>query len=85
MASSKNAKLLVNIPKRGAFAGEVALNSDLAFSGRYAYAGNNNGFIYSNDIQRGFDVFEVKDPRINPAKRVTFDELNPQSQPLYKD
>ena len=44
-----------------------------------------NGFIYSNEIQRGFDVFEVKDPRINKAKRVTFDELNPQSQPRYKD
>jgi len=43
-----------------------------------------NGFIYSNEIQRGFDVFEVKDPRINKAKRVTFDELNPQSQPRYK-
>ncbi|WP_374999548.1 LVIVD repeat-containing protein [Aeromicrobium sp. CTD01-1L150] len=42
-----------------------------------------NGHVYSNEIQRGFDVFRVDDRRIKGAEKVTFDELNPQSQPSY--
>ena len=42
-----------------------------------------NGHIYSNDIQRGFDVFDLNDPRTNQARDVRMDELNPQSQPSY--
>ena len=44
-----------------------------------------NGHIYSNEIQRGFDVFRVDDRRLRGADRVTFDELNPQSQPRYRE
>jgi hypothetical protein len=42
-----------------------------------------NGYIYSNEIQRGFDVFDLRDPRTNKAKRVRMDLFNPQSQPSY--
>jgi hypothetical protein len=42
-----------------------------------------NGHIYSNDIQKGFDVFDLRDPRTAPAERVRMDEFNPQSQPSY--
>ncbi len=44
-----------------------------------------NGYIYSNEIQRGFDVFKVVDRRIRGAERVKFDELKPQSQPRYRE
>ncbi|MDP3893043.1 LVIVD repeat-containing protein [Nocardioides sp.] len=42
-----------------------------------------NGYIYSNDIQMGFDVFDLRDPRVANAKGVRMDEFNPQSQPFY--
>lgn len=42
-----------------------------------------NGHIYSNDIQQGFDVFELDDPRVKTAHKVTMDVFNPQSQPSY--
>ena len=42
-----------------------------------------NGHIYSNDIQQGFDVFELDDTRIRGAERVRMDVFNPQSQPFY--
>jgi hypothetical protein len=51
--ASHNMRLLRNLPKTGAFAGEDAFNSDLAFQGRYAYAGNYNGF----------NVYDIKDAR----------------------
>ncbi|GAA2079666.1 hypothetical protein GCM10009821_19860 [Aeromicrobium halocynthiae] len=44
-----------------------------------------NGHIYSNEIQRGFDVFRVDDRRIAGAEKVRFDELNPQMQPSYPE
>lgn len=42
-----------------------------------------NGYIYSNDIQRGFDVLEINDPRTAPAKGMRMDVFNVQSQPSY--
>ena len=42
-----------------------------------------NGYIYSNDIQKGFDVFDLRDARIADAKKVRMDVFNPQSQPSY--
>lgn len=42
-----------------------------------------NGHIYSSDIQKGFDVFRVNDPRVAPAQGVSTDELNVQSQTSY--
>jgi hypothetical protein len=44
LASSRNMRLVANLPKTGAFASEDAFNSDLAFQGNYAYQGNYNGF-----------------------------------------
>jgi hypothetical protein len=39
-----------------------------------------NGHIYSNDIQKGFDVLEVRDKVTDPARHIRTDVLNPQSQ-----
>ncbi len=50
--ASKNMALIANIPKQGAFAGEGSFNSDIAFKGRYAYAGNYDGFM----------VYDIKKP-----------------------
>ncbi|HVM27956.1 MAG TPA: hypothetical protein VM433_09830 [Mycobacteriales bacterium] len=52
-ASSGNIHLLKNLPKTGAFATEAAFNSDLAFKGHYALAGN----------YEGFTVYDIKNPR----------------------
>ena len=43
--SSPNTKLVANLPKQGRFDSTSALNSDLAFQGGYAYAGNYEGFM----------------------------------------
>ncbi|MBB5909749.1 hypothetical protein BKA25_004065 [Actinoalloteichus hymeniacidonis] len=43
-----------------------------------------NGYIYSSGIQEGLDVLEINDRRVNDAKRVQFDEFNPQTQPSYQ-
>jgi hypothetical protein len=51
-ASSDNVTLLANLPKQGAFATESSLNSDLAFQGDYAYAGNYNGIM----------VYDISEP-----------------------
>ncbi|MEU6646400.1 hypothetical protein ABZ863_28175 [Saccharomonospora sp. NPDC046836] len=42
-----------------------------------------NGYIFSSDIQKGFDVLALNDPRTASAKSVRYDEFNPQSQPRY--
>ena len=42
-----------------------------------------NGYIYSNDIQKGLDVLKLDDPRTNNARAIAFDELNVQTQPSY--
>ncbi|NPC97097.1 LVIVD repeat-containing protein [Nocardioides sp. zg-DK7169] len=55
--SSDNLSLVANIPKQGAFADVSALNSDLAFKGKYAFAGNYNGFMV-------YDLSRAKHPRI---------------------
>ncbi|MFC9843285.1 LVIVD repeat-containing protein [Streptomyces sp. NPDC060223] len=44
-----------------------------------------NGYIYSNDIIKGFDVLKLSDRRTDPAKRVKLRELNVQTQPDYFD
>ncbi|MQY11742.1 hypothetical protein SRB5_18610 [Streptomyces sp. RB5] len=43
-----------------------------------------NGYIYSNDIAKGFDVLKLNDSRTNSAKSVHLDELNTQTQPDYR-
>jgi hypothetical protein len=43
-----------------------------------------NGFIYGNDINRGFDVFSLSHPSVIGA--ATFDRDNPQTQEvLFRD
>ncbi|MGW4939415.1 LVIVD repeat-containing protein [Streptomyces sp. NPDC004166] len=44
-----------------------------------------NGYVYSNDIAKGFDVLKISDWRTDPAKRVRLSELNVQTQPDYFD
>jgi hypothetical protein len=44
-----------------------------------------NGYIYSNDIAKGFDVLKLNDRRTDPAKWVRLGELNVQTQPDYFD
>ncbi len=56
--ASRKMSLVANLEKTGPFAEEGALNSDLAFQGKYAYAGNYNGFaIY--DISKPGQVEQV--------------------------
>ncbi|GAA4946402.1 hypothetical protein GCM10023224_32290 [Streptomonospora halophila] len=43
-----------------------------------------NGYVYSSDIQQGFDVLKLDDRRLRKAEKVTYDEFNPQSQPKYR-
>jgi hypothetical protein len=52
-AGSGNISLLKNLPKTGAFTGEGSYNSDLAFQGDHAFAGN----------YEGFTVYDIKNPR----------------------
>ena len=56
-ASSSNVRRLATIAKQGAFAGEAALNSDLAFQGKYAFAGNYNGFMV-------YDISKPAKPKV---------------------
>ena len=42
-----------------------------------------NGNVYSNDIQKGLDVLDVRHPAVEKAKRVRMDVFNAQSQPSY--
>jgi hypothetical protein len=42
-----------------------------------------NGFVFSNDIQKGLDVLEVNDWRVWTAKLNRVGTLNTQSQPWY--
>jgi hypothetical protein len=42
-----------------------------------------NGHIYTSDLQKGLDVFEINDPRVLTAKFVRMNELNVQTQPSF--
>jgi hypothetical protein len=44
-----------------------------------------NGYIYSNDIAKGFDVLKIADKRTDAARKVRLGELNVQTQPDYFD
>src|SRR5690349_8903969 len=67
IASSPNTRLVANLPKQGAFATTSALNSDLAFQGDYAYAGNYEGFM----------VYDISTPE---APKVVSQVVCPGSQ-----
>ena len=63
--------LIANIPKQGAVRSpRTSLNSDLAFKGNYAFAGNYNGFMVYDITQA--DPAEGRHPgRSAPAPRTT--------------
>jgi hypothetical protein len=42
-----------------------------------------NGYIYSNDIAKGFDVLKISDRRTDSAGKIRLGELNVQTQPGY--
>ncbi|MDF5758353.1 hypothetical protein [Spongiactinospora sp. TRM90649] len=42
-----------------------------------------NGYIYSSDITKGLDVIAIEDPLTDPAKQVTMEEFNVQTQRAY--
>ncbi len=42
-----------------------------------------NGYIYSSDMTEGLDVLEITDPLTDPAKQVTMDDFNVQTQKVY--
>ncbi|GAB3492560.1 LVIVD repeat-containing protein [Nocardiopsis coralliicola] len=42
-----------------------------------------NGYVYSNDIERGLDVLKIDDERLNGAEKNTYEEFNPQNQPRF--
>ena len=42
-----------------------------------------NGYVYSNDIQQGFDVLRIDEKSLRKAADHRYDELNPQSQPSF--
>ncbi|GAA1256301.1 hypothetical protein GCM10009677_03050 [Sphaerisporangium rubeum] len=44
-----------------------------------------NGYIYSSDITKGLDVIAIDDPLTDPAKKVTVEELNAQTQVSYPE
>nr|WP_243727504.1 hypothetical protein [Actinocrispum wychmicini] len=39
-----------------------------------------NGYVYSNDIQKGLDVLQITDPRVFTAKFVHLRDMNAQTQ-----
>ncbi len=55
MDMSENMELIANVPKQGAFTAETSYNSDMAFQGKYAYAGNYDGFTV-------YDISTPSDP-----------------------
>ncbi|MFD0856426.1 LVIVD repeat-containing protein [Actinomadura adrarensis] len=44
-----------------------------------------NGYIFSNDIQKGLDVVKITDKRTDKGAKVRMPELNAQTQPDYFD
>ncbi len=63
----RNLRLVTNLPKTGAHAGTSNFNSDLAFSGRYAFQGN----------YAGFQITDVSNPS---APQIVSQVLCPGSQ-----
>ncbi|HET6359317.1 hypothetical protein [Streptomyces sp.] len=72
-------------PREIAYFERGPLSADTMMTGGSWSAYYYNGYIYSNDIAKGFDVLKLDDRRTDPAKRVRMDELNVQTQPDYFD
>jgi hypothetical protein len=72
-------------PKEIAYFERGPLTTDRIVVGGSWSAYYYNGYIYSNDIAKGFDVLKISDRRTDPAKHVRLGELNVQTQPDYFD
>ncbi len=72
-------------PREIAYFERGPLSEDTLVGGGSWSAYYYNGFIYSNDMAKGFDVLKLDDRRTDPAKKVKLDELNVQTQPDYFD
>jgi hypothetical protein len=44
-----------------------------------------NGYVFSSDIQQGFDVLDLTEPSLRSAKGNPMKEFNGQTQPSYND
>ena len=77
-------------PKEIAYFDRGPIDSTKLVIGGYWAAYWYNGHIYSSEIVRGLDVFDLKPSdqlsqnEIDAAKLVHLDEFNPQSQPKFK-
>ncbi|MFC9679695.1 LVIVD repeat-containing protein [Streptomyces sp. NPDC056948] len=72
-------------PKEIAYFDRGPLTTDTIKSGGSWSAYYYNGYIYSNEYARGFDVLKIDDRRTAPARWVHMRELNVQTQPDYFD
>jgi hypothetical protein len=72
-------------PKEIAYFERGPLSTDRIVTGGSWSAYYYNGYIYSNDMAKGFDVLKLSDRRTDPAQRVRLHELNVQTQPDYFD
>ncbi|MFI1354228.1 LVIVD repeat-containing protein [Streptomyces sp. NPDC020898] len=72
-------------PKEIAYFERGPLSTDTMVGGGSWSAYYYNGYIYSNDMAKGFDVLKLNDRRTDPAKWVRMGELNVQTQPDYFD
>ncbi|MFJ2260929.1 LVIVD repeat-containing protein [Streptomyces sp. NPDC087844] len=72
-------------PKEIAFFERGPLSTTTMVTGGSWSAYYYNGYIYSNDIAKGFDVLKINDRRTDPAKKNRLNELNVQTQPDYFD
>ena len=70
-------------PREIAYFERGPLSTDVIRTGGSWSAYYYNGYIYSNDIAKGFDVLKLSDRRTDPAKRIRMDGLNVQTQPDY--
>ncbi|MEU0656573.1 LVIVD repeat-containing protein [Streptomyces albogriseolus] len=72
-------------PKEIAYFERGPLSTDRIVTGGSWSAYYYNGYIYSNDIAKGFDVLKIDDKRTDAARWVRMQELNVQTQPDYFD
>ncbi|GGY37869.1 LVIVD repeat-containing protein [Streptomyces djakartensis] len=70
-------------PEEIAYFDRGPLTTDTIKSGGSWSAYYYNGYIYSNEYARGFDVLRIDDRRTAPARWVHMRELNVQTQPDY--
>jgi hypothetical protein len=72
-------------PKEIAYWERGPLDADNLILGGSWSAYWHNGFIFSNDIQKGLDVLELKDRRTDAAKYKRTWQFNAQTQENFRD